>query len=441
MKKNIKLPEVKPVKLRPLLGMKPGEWLFVCYSIVAIMLIFAVGFLPGIIDGYMRVSFDNTMVERTSVYIDDNYYGSTPFTINVGSGSHNVKYKVGSHVIDEFNIEVDHPVFFSWLFPRKTAIKREAPLTDEAVIDISGDFFKDVTTYSAIRTYDEVYKYPPLFSTYAHRVKGNAQSEKILLFAIQFITTEEMLDDAKEAFETLGIKYDFSLIENAVRNNTFRSSTLPIYGSIKGKSELNASGFTVSGYNYGLFNLASIPVNETMYAFFVKANPEWSKENKQALIEAELVDEYYLEDVSLSTDVASLKPVRNVSFHAAKAFCEWMSKETGKEVYLPTEIQWTAAASTADPTFTKSLYAFKSNRGPAGMFGGVWEFTSTYYVPNDNIIESDIQDFIETNNFSCEPIVKGGCFASNPDTITAYTIGIVSPFLCSDYYGFRIAWN
>lgn len=439
--KNKKLPEVKPVKIKPLLGMKPGAWLFVCYLIVTIMLVFAIGFLPGIIDGYMRITFDNSLVSRTAVYIDDNYYGSTPFTINVGSGKHNVKYKMGSNVIDEFNINVAHPLFFTWLFPRTSEILRDAPVTAEALDEVTREFFSNVTTYSAIHSYDNVYKYPPLFVEYANTVKGNENSNKMMLYAIQFITTKEMLEDAKKGFEILGIKYDFSKIEKAIENNTFRSSSTSVYGTVNGISELNTSSFTVQGFDYGMFNIAALPVNETMYAFFIKAHPEWSKENRQALIEKGLVDEYYLEDVNLSTTVASRKPVRNISFYAAKAFCEWISEETGKDVYLPSELQWTAAASASDPTFTKSITAISSKKGPAGMYGGVWEFTSTYYVPNDNIIESDIQNFLESNNYPCEPVVKGGCYASDMDKITAYTIGIVSPFLCSDYYGFRIAWN
>ncbi|MCK5059320.1 MAG: SUMF1/EgtB/PvdO family nonheme iron enzyme [Candidatus Aminicenantes bacterium] len=42
------------------------------------------------------------------------------------------------------------------------------------------------------------------------------------------------------------------------------------------------------------------------------------------------------------------RPVIYVSWHDAKAFCEWLSQKTGKNIHLPTEAQWEKAARGTD---------------------------------------------------------------------------------------------
>jgi formylglycine-generating enzyme required for sulfatase activity len=98
------------------------------------------------------------------------------------------------------------------------------------------------------------------------------------------------------------------------------------------------------------------------------------------------------------------RPVINVSWNDAKAFCDWLSEKTGKNIHLPTEAQWEKAARGTDqrkypwgndpPDCSKANYLHCSDKTmavgsyPAGvspygvhdMAGNVWELCSDWYA-------------------------------------------------------------
>ncbi len=443
--RNTETAQTEPVTIKPLAGMKPGVWLTILYILIIAIIIVGAGIVPDVMSSKTVTEFRNSG-KSSAVYVDGSYIGGTPCAASLDTGVHSVQYRIGDISVETFEVDVPSRIFFNWLFPRKYVVERNSDIGTDAYLALTREFFLDVAAYSSIREYDNVYRYPPLFTNYANTVKDLGYNLQFLPFAAQFITTREMLSDAKTAFALLGIDYDFSPIEEAVKNGSFRSESLPVYDSPRGLDTLETDDFTVLGYIYGdganEYSLAETPVNETMYAFFVRENPKWSRDNKKNLIAEGLVDDMYLEGVTLTTTRLSYKAVTNISYYAARAFCEWLSKKTETEVFLPSELQWTAASCSTDHTFLKTKTAIGANGvGPAGMIGGVWEFTSTYYVPNDNAVNSSIQEFLSMNNFVVNPIVKGGSYLSNVDTISSFTIGVASPDICTDTYGFRIAWK
>ncbi len=96
------------------------------------------------------------------------------------------------------------------------------------------------------------------------------------------------------------------------------------------------------------------------------------------------------------------RPVINVSWNDADAFCKWLSKKSGKKYHLPTEAEWEYAARAGGKGGHKYPWGndapdekrcnFNNNSGtvsvgqysPNGlglydMAGNVWEWCSDWY--------------------------------------------------------------
>ena len=103
---------------------------------------------------------------------------------------------------------------------------------------------------------------------------------------------------------------------------------------------------------------------------------------------------------------------------------------------LPSEAEWSYAAySVQDKSYAASLnWADVDTSTPQMMMGGVWEYTSSEYVPLNRVLGYDGYS-VENDDV----IVKGGSYLNAGDGITPDTIGMIGKSTCSDYVGFRIA--
>lgn len=473
MKKSKKeLPKVEPVKIKPLFGMKPGLWLSIVYLLAILLLFFLIGILPDIIDGHKRVTFTSAAY-NAAVYVDDVYQGGTPFTRKIASGTHSVSYRVNGYEIDSFTIRVGRPVFFNWLFPRKQSIVSSATLTEEAFEALSAELLEDANAYSAVLTYDDVHRYSPIFTTYAKSVETSpfAKESSALQVALLFVDTPEMYEDAKTALEILDLKLEIPYASLADGKTMGITSEEP---ELKAKStSLKTDFFTIEGFDIpeadfsngrtvdaaypavieagktvhtDAFSIGAYCVTEYQYAQFIAQNPRWALENKENLIAQGLVDEYYLDGVSTSITSITNKPVKNISWYAARAFCTWLSQITGRDVWLPTEDQWIAASLTdKEGGYQRSLMPSAAEGAPAAMLGSVWEMTGSEFIPMSRITGEalllEAEETLKNYDSPTDMIVKGGSFVSDINSIDRYSVGATYRSLCSDYMGFRIAWN
>lgn len=471
-KKIKELPKVDPVKIKPLFGMKPGLWLTIAYILALLLIIFLIGVLPDIIDAHKRVTFTSDS-GTVAVYLDDVYQGGTPFTRKIKSGTYQVSYRLNGYEIDSFSLKVGMPVFFNWLFPRTQAVSSSATINEKAFDAVSLELLEKANAYSAILEYDSVHRYPGIFTKYADNVANSPYRTSGDAFeaASLFITTDEMLEDFENAASIIGINL-LPIYKTLDQNGTtgVQDSETPVLKA--SKTSLKTEWFTIEGFTIpeadfsngktvkasfpeimeagkavhtDTFNIGSYLITEAQFQQFITMNPQWNKDNKAELMAQGLVDEYYLSGVDFSSGTAN-RPVINISWYAANAFCKWLSEATGKSVTMPSENQWMAAClADTEGGYQKSLMPSAAEKAPASLLGGLWDMTSTRFIPLSRIAaDSQVEKAVEVLDrygANTDMVVKGGSYVNDQSEISMYTTGLTSRSFCSAFIGFRIAWN
>lgn len=193
---------------------------------------------------------------------------------------------------------------------------------------------------------------------------------------------------------------------------------LPLYGSVD-KKELAVEGFKMD----------KTPVTNAEYLVFVKKSPQWQKTKAKRL----LADKSYLknwsDDVSFPKEIAGA-PVTNVSWFAAKAYCESQGKK------LPTTNQWEYAAmagyNKADArkdslyntriiaayeepkTYLKETGKRKPNFwGIYDMNELVWEWTSDFssiMISGENRDNNDVKMFCGAGSINASDLMNYAAF-------------------------------
>jgi formylglycine-generating enzyme len=167
-----------------------------------------------------------------------------------------------------------------------------------------------------------------------------------------------------------------------VKGGTF----VPLYGS--DSTPVTVSTFLIDQY----------PVTNAQFEAFVKSNPQWSKANVKKLFADAGYLKHWASDAAIGNVGGNIEnsPVINVSWFAAKAYCECQGKR------LPTVNEWEfaakASATKADASNDESFYqlsldwyskpnpkylppvsqSFKNYYGLYGMLGLVWEWNQDY---------------------------------------------------------------
>ncbi|MBE2202314.1 MAG: SUMF1/EgtB/PvdO family nonheme iron enzyme, partial [Anaerolinea sp.] len=161
------------------------------------------------------------------------------------------------------------------------------------------------------------------------------------------------------------------------------------------------------------------------------------------------------------------RPVVGVTWFEARAYCAWLSAQSGDSYRLPTEVQWEAAArgqagreyaygerydAARCNTFethiqrTTPVGVFPGGRTPEGIYdlsGNVWEWTSTMWGKRRNEPDYPYPYEWEDGREDLEDgtswrVLRGGAFYGDADFArAAYRVYIV-PGNRSNGYGFRV---
>jgi iron(II)-dependent oxidoreductase len=117
------------------------------------------------------------------------------------------------------------------------------------------------------------------------------------------------------------------------------------------------------------------------------------------------------------------KPVVHVSWHQADAFSRWAGKR------LPTEFEWEAAATGADPDRANlDLLGFgcapagayadaPAESGAVQMLGDVWEWTSSDFNGYPGFRAFPYPEYSEVFFGDAYKVLRGGAWATRRDVI------------------------
>jgi formylglycine-generating enzyme required for sulfatase activity len=195
------------------------------------------------------------------------------------------------------------------------------------------------------------------------------------------------------------------------------------------------------------YRIARVPITNTQYRFFV----ETTGHNPPG----------HWEDGKIPRGMES-HPVVNVTWHAAMAYCRWLSEVTGKSVALPSEAQWEKAArghldkreypwgdewdaakcnnSELGLESTTPVGIFPDGASPYGcldMVGSVWEWTISLWGFDYPYRPGDQRESLEAGD-NVARVVRGGSFLNvRGDCRCASRDGSLPNFVWDDV-GFRV---
>ena len=156
------------------------------------------------------------------------------------------------------------------------------------------------------------------------------------------------------------------------------------------------------------------------------------------------------------------RPVINVSWDDADAYCRWLSQKTGRRVRLPGEAEWEKAARGKYPwgrsapsavqanmkggkdgfAFTAPVGSFPAGASPYGILdlaGNVWEWMADYYDPGYYRVSPGRDPRGPASGTGRS--VRGGSWANGMELIRSANRSSEDPASRLNILGFRVAMD
>jgi formylglycine-generating enzyme required for sulfatase activity len=478
-----KEPEEDIVKLTPFLGIRPGVYLVYIYCVVILLVFFFVFVYPGLKNPGSRVDFDSEP-RGAAVRVDDVYLATTPDTVFIPRGTHSVEMVLPG--FEPYRTEYTFPgmIFASLFIPPEISMRGELDAKDPLeVLRIGAE---EAAEWSFAGEPNAAWQIPLSLSDAAYRAGPggadpavHAETENILVSSLRYTVTRAGLRDLIRAEllaengglspspltlirsmrETLALlsanpgaaSWLAALLPDpaasrVVQSAWYRETTeaaarlaerdgMPGGGGfeagieIAGITFLDVRGgeFTVNGafprrLNIEDFSIAQKEIDRASWEAFIRENP----------------GERYPDNSGpgMAVPGGPAESAGNISYHAAVAYCKWLSGYlppdlAAWEVRLPTEAEWEYAARLV---YGKDASAPPNAGSPAprDMLGGLWEWCADAFAPLDFFPVKT-----EYPPEAPERSVRGGAWINNASSVNTATRASLPPDTRSPFVGFR----
>jgi hypothetical protein len=463
MRKIIPAPEDEDiVRLKPILGLRPGIYLGALYGLAILAVLFFLCLFPGL-SRPGSVLIVNTRPQGAAIRVDGINRGSAPEKIFVEKGSHTLELVMPGFETQRLELEVPGRIALSLFFPRRLVVEETLMTGDPlGVLLVAAE---DYAAWSFTGEAAAAYQIPLSLSEGVYRAAPSLKGEQreaardIIPAAARFAVSQASLRDlgrAKMLLDNGGFAPSpLSLAQSAGDILSWLSaspgtapwlaSLLPAEAAARIKdspwfAQAGSSGGTpavAAGGQAGVparpalpaslqaagllfyrvsadtdFYYGETPVSAGAWETFVRARPEWGADNSSRLREQNLVNSDYLITPG-DGQIKAEDPRTAVSWHAARAFCQWLGEQLPPgfetwEVRLPAEAEWEHAAAVFSP----------ESKGSSRL----WEWCLDPYTSLPSF--SAAPWAVEALS-SPEQVLRGG------------TRGSLPPNFCSPFVGFR----
>jgi formylglycine-generating enzyme required for sulfatase activity len=481
------------VRLKPVLGVRPGVYLAFIYSIILLLVLFFILIYPGIVRPGAVIML-KTEPAGAALRVDGVYQGTSPDGIFVSRGRHTLELVLPGFTVERLEREIPGRLFASALFPRRypLEVKLSAPDPAAAFALAAADYA--AWTFGGEPT--AAWQIPLSLSEGAYRigrVENTQAINELLKASARFALTRAALRDlvrAKTIADNGGLSPSpLSLVRSAADISGFLSvnpggaawlaETLPpesaalVIASAWYQKQLAAAAEMGANESLAPMTASASPVATmaTMarqlsldgleftgiaggtlvhgepfpyavpVAGFMICNSEVPAATFSAFLganpqwsaerrEALAGEGMVTSDYLNGGDVSGrMDGLTAVSWYAAQAFCAWLSGR------LPPSLD---GFEIRLPTEAEWEYAAKSVRGWAaaevkGMEDGAWEWCADPYAPLGFLADADA---IAAAG-SPERAVRGGSFLNPLGSINPETRASLPPAFCSPFVSFR----
>ncbi|MCL2758597.1 MAG: SUMF1/EgtB/PvdO family nonheme iron enzyme [Treponema sp.] len=361
------------VKLKPILGIRPGVYLTILYSLIILAVLFFLLLFPGLTNpGSMLIV--KTEPAGAAIRVNDIYMGVAGSRIFVPKGTHTIEAVMPGFESQNAVHEIPSRLFGSRFFPR--IYRTEFALTTADPAAAFAIYAADFTAWTFAGEPTASWQIPLSLSEGAYRTGPYANDElhQILLAAAGFTTTRAAMRDlirAKMLMDNFGNapsvpalfgsvseilaflsqnpesaawlarllpRETAAIIEGSdwFRNEPIRNTPWP---ETNNPGRISAAGLTFINFSGSGLIISETAVPRSLFETFLNENPEYLDQKT----------DYFPQELSSHPWEIDRNIITGITWYAADAFCKWLTQRlppamSGMKVRLPTEQEWLFAA-------------------------------------------------------------------------------------------------